>query len=147
MKWLILIPLLVVCGCVGYYRVLSGYYPKSLSATSLYGKYGKWVFGGSMVLSALCTWLCCTSVLSDNYLWLTWLACVSLLLVAWFNSETKVHTIAARTAGVMMTILTAAVCPLALTACITSLMRHAPSKRLYSVCRCRWVNDMVDPPG
>lgn len=111
MQWLILVPLIVVTVGIFYYHYIARKLPGSISQTVLYGKNGKWVLGGCITVSSICLWLCCLSAIPQEYFWMAWLACASLLTVAFApisdRDNYNIHTIAAVLAGVMVTAISA----------------------------------------
>lgn len=118
MQWLILVPLIVVTVGIFYYHYIARRLPGSISQTVLYGKNGKWVLGGCIIVSSICLWLCCLSAIPQEYFWMAWLACASLLTVAFAPISDKdnynIHTIAAVLAGVMVTLLSAIILPISI---------------------------------
>lgn len=89
--------------------------PKSLSQFALCSKNAKYVLAAVLVLGAACMWFAATERLSDDLLWLAWIAAASVVFVAATpitdESWIGIHTTAAVFACVSVTALAAVCCP------------------------------------
>ena len=92
--------------------------PKSLSEFVFLGKWAKYLLAAVLVIGAIALWVASTKKVPENWLWLSWLTAVSVVFVAVVpltNKEfTRLHITAAILACVMVTVLTVAVCPWAI---------------------------------
>ncbi len=92
--------------------------PKSLSEFVFLGKWAKYLLAAALVIGAIALWVASTKKVPENWLWLSWLTAVSVVFVAVVpltNKEfTRLHITAAILACVMVTVLTVAVCPWAI---------------------------------
>lgn len=89
--------------------------PKSLSELAFAAPWAKYALAGVLVLGAVVLWIAATKKVSDDWLWLAWIATVSVILVAatpltddnWIG----LHVSAAVLACVSITALAAVCCP------------------------------------
>ena len=112
---LVFVPLFIILPSIAWYRVRVGSFPVSLSATSLYGKFGGYVFGIGCAIMAACSWLACADMVQDELLWLAWLSTASLLFVAANplkeGVDDTIHMVAAWVSGIAMTVLSCLISP------------------------------------
>ena len=89
--------------------------PKSLSQFAFLFKGAKYWLAAVLVAGAIGMWLAATQKVSDDWLWLAWIATVSVILVAATpltdENWTELHISAAVLACVSVTALAAVCCP------------------------------------
>lgn len=135
--WLVFIPVITTLSCIALYRRETGSFPRSLSATSLYGPFGRVVFVVGCMLMAACSWLSCTELVSDGLLWMAWLSCAGLMFVAANplkeDGEDTMHMVSAWFSGITMSVMSFFVNPLSALVWVLYFLYIAVSDRKCSV--------------